>query len=100
MNGHGLALPRTKTRRRKLPRPPKFTRRQKALLLWEALIGTYFLIHFIAGDTPLGCLFGIAGATSGIRGTFLYALRRPESSLADMTSVALYLAAAAAFQFT
>lgn len=98
MTGHGLALPRTRTRRRKLPRPPKFTRGDKLWLLWETLIGTYFLIHFLAGDTPFAGLFGIAGATSGIRGTFLYALRRPESSVANMTSVALYLAAAAAFQ--
>lgn len=84
MTDQTIALPRARARRRRLPRPPRFTRMQKFMLFCDAVIAVCSLSMFLTGSDPLAGLFGLATATSGIRVTFLLALNRLLEADRDM----------------
>lgn len=95
---HTIALPKVKARRRRLPRPPKFTRQHKIYLLLDTLFGAYSLALFLTGYRPLAGLFGLAAATTGIHSTIMLARDRLIDAMRlSFLSVPLTLAFLAAF---
>lgn len=77
-------LPRTRTGRRRLPRPPRFTRRQKIALAWDL---TMIAIDVASGIvlTPGGFLI-VCGLACDARVIIRCALqRRDRARLAEMT---------------
>lgn len=95
---HDLALPAARARRKRLPRPPKFTRGDKLWMLYEALVGTLCVVWFLHGTAPIGALCGMTAAASGIRSTILSALgRHLEGWRGSTLAMSLWLAATVAF---
>jgi hypothetical protein len=91
----GLAFPRlrlrARSRRRRLPRPPKFTRRQKCWLAWAGGTGLLFVIRFVTvGDVWALAMTCSAAAT--FHAVVMDALRRPLDSWRSlMLSLGLWL---------
>jgi uncharacterized membrane protein HdeD (DUF308 family) len=93
-----LALPRARARRRRLPRPPKFTRREKISIAMDCALGVIYLGTFLAAAYQLACLVGLAAVVTGIRATVMGALGRySESGRAHVMGCGLFVAAAVLF---
>lgn len=73
-----LALPRarTRTRRRKLPRPPKFTKWQKRVLAFESAMLALAVASTLADPSP-AMIGAVAGWTAFATSTVQDALRPP-----------------------
>lgn len=71
-----LVIGRTRARRRRRPRPPKFTRWQKMKLAFDGVLLAVSLVIWVAAALP-AMIFCAAGCVAGIHSTFLDALRPP-----------------------
>ena len=80
-----IALPRAK--RRRLPRPPKFTRRQKITLALDTVFMVFFFSALVTGDHPVTSLFGLTSAATSIHAVLLDARRHHlEAMMVDRVS--------------
>lgn len=93
-DSQSLTLPRigSRSKRRKLPRPPKFTWAQKFLLAWNGTWLVFNVITFIA-DAHLSNLLASAVFALFIHATVLDAMRPPLGGLQSfITGMALAVA--------
>lgn len=90
MSSDALTLGRTQLKRRRLPRPPKFTNWQKFIIVCD-------LTLVVGGLTSSALSAGLlmVGATAGIHATWMDALRRPFNAFPSHLSATVFLIAAA-----
>jgi ABC-type Na+ efflux pump permease subunit len=80
---------RTRARRRKMPRPPKFTRWQKWSLGINAAFCAFLIASFIVTAEP-AALIGVASFIAYIHATVMDALHPPAGGLrSDLLGMAL-----------
>jgi hypothetical protein len=91
MSADTITLGRVRARRRRLPRPPKFTNRQKL-----AIANDLVLIVIGLTSSALATVLLMIGATAGLHGTWMDATRRPLNALpSHLLSIAFMVAGVA-----